>query len=412
MYGQGARGYQEGLLVDTIDRIRRNPEGRKVVHVRLSQLLPANRTAVRIKIIARMFRTLESGRHVQLFQISNDDLVLIVSPSGQRDVNNICDRIRTIFENDPITAIPPGGQDRFVLWFDLSLDAQLAIHTAQQLKQMAQKMPPRNDAAALPPLTPATLDDIQKKLAHINVIPFVRDQVACRVNPATYEAQIEFYEFFLSVGDIQRQIAPRLNILGDRWLFQDLSRTMDMRMLEVVVHAPHARGVPAISLNLNLETVTTPVFAAFLERIEPGQRIIVEVQAIDVLTNLSLYGDVKGALSELGHAVLIDGLTPATLKHLDVTHLQPDYAKLIWAPELTDMMDPSSDRSAAFVIKQVGAERIVLSRCDSQDALAWGVKSGIHVFQGRFLDAFGKPGRKRARPGPQAGAGAAPARQA
>ena len=79
MYNQGAKGYQETLLVDTLDRMRRNPEGRKVVHLRLSQLMPPNRTSVRIKIVTRMFRTLESGRQAQIFSLSNDDLVMIIN---------------------------------------------------------------------------------------------------------------------------------------------------------------------------------------------------------------------------------------------------------------------------------------------------------------------------------------------
>lgn len=170
---------------------------------------------------------------------------------------------------------------------------------------------------------------------------------------------------------------------------------MDLRMLEVVAHAPHARGVPGVSLNLNLETVTTPVFQAFLGRMEQGLKIIVEVQLADVLTNLGLYKDVKGALQGRGHAILIDGLTTATLKHFDVGQLKPDYTKLIWAPELWDMMAPGSDRSAVRMIEQVGAERTVLSRCDTQDALEWGIRTGILIFQGRFLDAFGKPSHRR-----------------
>jgi hypothetical protein len=395
MYGQGAKGYQEGLLVDQLDRIRRNPEGRKVVHIRLSQLLAPNRTSVRMRIVGRMFRTLESGRQIQMFPMFNDDLMLVVSPAAQRDVNNICDKIRSLFSTDPVTQTPPGEADRFVLWFDLSLDAALAISTAQQMKQLAQKAPPRAAVASMPTLTPKDLDEIQKKLAVANVIPFVRDQVACRVSPQTNEASIEFFEFFLSVADVQKALAPKINLLGDRWLFQDLSRTMDLKMLEVVTHAPHARGVPGVSLNLNLETVTTNVFAAFLGRMEAGLKIIVEVQLYDVLTNLDLYRDVKGALQAKGHAVLIDGLTTATLKHMDVGHLKPDYAKLIWAPELWDIMTPGSDRSPVQLIEQIGAERTVLSRCDSQDALEWGVRTGITIFQGRFLDAFGKPGRKR-----------------
>jgi len=393
MNTQGARGYQEGLLVDTLDRMRRNPEGRKVVHLRLSQLMAHNRTPVRVRIINRMFRNLESGRQVQLFPISNDDLVIIVNAGAQRDVANTCDRIRTLFESDPVTHISDGQQDKFILWFDLGLDAALAIHTAQQLRQMVLKMPPRNENA-LPGLTPASLDDVQKKLAFANIVPFIRDQVAVRIDPKTNAANIEFYEFFLAIADVQRALAPHINLLSDRWLFQDLSRTMDQRMLEMISRHPSARGAPAISLNLNLETVVTPTFQTFIERVEKGQKIIVEVQAVDVLTNLNLYNEVEAALSQLGHAVLIDGLTTTALSVLDVRRLNPDYAKLVWSPELLNTMDPRGSR-AATMVKQFGGDKIVLSRVDSPDALEWGVRSGIGLFQGRFLDSFSKSARKR-----------------
>ncbi|MDX2143762.1 MAG: EAL domain-containing protein [Rhodospirillaceae bacterium] len=397
MNTQGARGYQEGLLVDTLDRMRRNPEGRKVVHLRLSQLMPHNRTPVKVRIINRMFRNLESGRQAQIFLIGNDDMVMIVNAAAQRDMANICERIRTLFESDPITHTPAGEPDRFILWFDLNLDAALAIHTAQQLKQLVQKMPPRSETA-LPGLTPASLDDVQKKLAFANVVPFIRDQVAVRINAQTNAAAIEFYEFFMSVMDVQKAIAPGTNLLGDRWLFQELSRTMDQRMLEMVVRAPHARGVPAISLNLNLETVVTPTFLSFLERIEKEQRVIVEVQAMDVLNNLPLYTEVESALSQMKHAVLIDGLTTTALSVFDVSRLKPDYAKLVWAPELLNVMDSKGSRSTSM-IKQMGGDKIVLSRVDTADALQWGLRNGIELFQGRFLDSFGKPGRaKPARP--------------
>jgi EAL domain-containing protein (putative c-di-GMP-specific phosphodiesterase class I) len=394
MSTQGARGYQEGVLVDTLDRMRRNPEGRKVVHLRLSQLMPHNRTPVRIRIVNRMFRTLESGRQAQLFPIGNDDLVIIASAGAQRDVANICERIRTLFESDPITHVKDGEQDKFILWFDLGLDAALAIHTAQQLRAYVQKMPPRNENA-LPSLAPASLDDVQKKLAFANVVPFIRDQVAVRIDPQTYAASIEFYEFFMAIAEVQKMLAPQINLLGDRWLFQDLSRTMDQRMLEMISRHPHARGAPAISLNLNLETVVTPTFESFVQRVEKGQKVIVEVQAVDVLTNLTLYTEVQAALSQLGHAVLIDGLTTTALSVLDVGRLKPNYAKLVWSPELLNTMDPRGSRATAM-LKQLGGDKVVLSRVDTADALQWGVRSGIGLYQGRFLDSFSKPARKPA----------------
>lgn len=396
MSNQGAKGYQETLLVDTLDRMRRNPEGRKVVHLRLSQLLPANRTTVRIKIVTRMFRTLESGRQVQIFSLTNDDLAMIVNAGAQRDVNNIIHRIRKLYEGDPLTLDDAAGNDRFVAWYDLTMDAAMAIHAIQQLRQEAQQAPAKGAAQQTPTITPAALDEIHKKLAFLNVVPFVRDQVALRIDPATNQASIEFFEFFLSVGDLQRAVAPNWNLFGDKSLFQDLSRTMDLRMIEIVTRAPQARGAPSISINLNLETIFTQAFATFLERVEKGQKVIVEVQAVDLLTNFNMYLDAQSVLASMGHAVLIDGLSTTALSMIDVALMKPDYAKIIWTPELLDMMDPATNQSAAFIVHGIGAEKVVLSRCDSADALQWGLKTGISVFQGHFLDAYRKATKRRA----------------
>ncbi len=284
------------------------------------------------------------------------------------------------------------GNDQFVARYDLEVDSALAIGMAQDLKASAgetlRRPPP---ATGLPSMTPVQLDYVQKQLASTNIIPFVKDQVAMRINPGASDAAIEFFEFFLSVGDLQRAIMPDINIFADRWLFQDLSRTMDLRMLETVVRAPHARQCKTLSLNLNLETVATLAFEKFLERSPDNQKLIVEVQAIDVLANIRTYFDVCDVISGMGHSLLIDGLNPTTLQMLDVGRLEPDYAKIMWAPEFTDLLNPDSNKTASKMIDEVGPEKIVLARCDSQDAMAWGLKSGIRIFQGHFLDSFGKP---------------------
>lgn len=390
---QQATAYQENLLCDTLDRMRRNPEGRKVVHMHLSRLLPGNRTPVKSKIVSRMFGNLESGMHIQIFLLFNQDLVMTVNAGSQRDVNAICNRIRALFDDDPITYTEDDdGNDQFVVWYDLEVDSALAMSMAQDMRTAANanmNQPP--PSAGLPAMTPQQLDYVQKTLATTNIIPFVKDQVAMRINPGAADAAIEFFEFFLSVGDMQRAIIPEINIFSDRWLFQDLSRTMDLRMLETVVRAPHARECKTLSLNLNLETVSTIAFEKFLERSPENQKLIVEVQAIDVLANIRTYFDVHDVLSGLGHSLLIDGLNPTTLQMLDVGPLEPDYAKIMWAPEFVDLLNPDSNKSASSMIEEVGAEKIILARCDSQAAMGWGLKSGIRIFQGHFLDSFGKP---------------------
>lgn len=363
------------------------------MHLRLGQMLPQNRTPVRLKILNRMFRSLESGRQVQMFNLSAGDLVMIVNSGVQRDVNNIIQRIRSLFESDPIIVPDANGEDRFCTWFDLSLDAPLALHAAQELKRVAQTGPQRVEAPPLPPLTPLTLDDIQKKLAFANIVPFVRDQPVLRINPSTYEAAIEFTEFFLSVGELQRAAAPNINILGDRWLFQDLSRTMDMRMLETVVRAPHARESAAISLNLNLETVITAAFQAFLNNMP--KKVVIEVQPIDIFTNPSMFMDVQGAMKAMGHAMLIDGLNVGTLRLLDVAMLKPDYVKVAWSQDLSESGSGEAAKVMDSVGAAVGAGKMIISRCESSKALSWGLKHGVTLFQGRFLDSL-KSNRRRA----------------
>jgi hypothetical protein len=115
---------------------------------------------------------------------------------------------------------------------------------------------------------------------------------------------------------------------------------------------------------------------------------------MDLLTNINMYLDIRNVLASMGHAILVDGLSTATLQSLDVAAMKPDYAKIIWAPELLDLMDPNSNRTATGMVEAIGAERVILSRCDSANALQWGLKSGIGLFQGYFLDSFNKA-RKR-----------------
>ena len=131
---QSTTAYQENLLCDTLDRMRRNPEGRKVVHLHISKLLPGNKTPVKSKIVSRMFGNLESGMHVQIFPMINQDLVMTVNSGSQRDVNATCNRIRTLFEDDPATHVEDAqGNDQFVNWYDLEVDSAMAIAMAQDL---------------------------------------------------------------------------------------------------------------------------------------------------------------------------------------------------------------------------------------------------------------------------------------
>ena len=60
------------------------------------------------------------------------------------------------------------------------------------------------------------------------------------------------------------------------------------------------------------------------------------------------------------------------------------------------MMDPASNRNASHMVQEIGAAKVILSRVDTPAALAWGLKSGISVFQGHFFDSFGRAKKRPA----------------
>lgn len=182
------------------------------------------------------------------------------------------------------------------------------------------------------------------------------------------------------MADLKKAIAPDVNVLSNRWLFQHLSETLDKRMLgifkELFAHTPKN-----ISLNLNISTIFTPAFEQFLAEMPENMSIIVEVQLMDIIQNTQNYLVARDLLHEAGHQILIDGLHPISFEFMDMNILDSDLMKLNWTPALNK--ETESDR-----LREIDPERIILMRCEDEDSLRWGLMHNIRRFQGYFIDAL------------------------
>ncbi|WP_176525267.1 EAL domain-containing protein [Caenispirillum bisanense] len=393
----------ERLLLDAIDRLRRKAGGGRAVHLHLSRLLPVNRLPVRIRVVARMFKSLETGHGANVYRLSNDDLVILGRALPVNEIDTIVHRVRSLFEHDPVTYAGRGWNDPndpFVSWFDLMTDwralsdeiARLEEARLAALQRQGSGGPVSPFSWSAPkdagpePIDPRALDRVLTAFEGFDITAHMRRQPAVRITEARV-AEIAFEEFFVSIGHLQRGLAPDVVLTADRWLFQDFSRALDRRMLQVLTTQPLARRPGTISLNLNLESTRDPFFERFVASLGRKQGMVVEVQVIDVFADIAGYEAARDALREAGHKVLIDGLSPVTLRLLDVRRLDPDYAKVLWNADLAS--EQTADKSAAFAaeVKAVGPERVVLARCDTEAAVLWGLENGIRVFQGRFIDA-------------------------
>lgn len=377
----------ERLMLDTLERVGRLREGRLAVHIHLSRLRPENREDAHLRIAVRLLDPLASGYRCQLFVLSNNDIVILGRDVPYEDVDATLRKLRSLFGKDPLTREDAGdGRDQFATIYDLERDDYDAYLTIAQEMLLAAERRQNSQAAASvarEPLTAMMLDAVVGALDKVDMTGFVRRQSAVHV--AGPKAEVVFQEFFFAMPDLQRAVAPNVTLTSNHWLFRHLSAVLDKLMITAVARMRVRQRPLGISLNLNVNTLAQPQFQAFVEGLPPGQLLVVEIEPVDAFAHFAAFSEARDQLRAKGHKIALDRVTPLTLELVDLALFDADYLKLIWSPDLADHAQAGQERE---MIAAAGPERCILSRCDSEAAVSWGLEMGIVWFQGRFVDAM------------------------
>ncbi|AMW34366.1 EAL domain-containing protein [Haematospirillum jordaniae] len=381
--------HSERELLDTVERGGRTPAGRTAVHLHLSQLLPSNRTPSHLRMAASLFMPLQSLNAVRVFSLSCGDIMVVGKDMPEDEVERVINRIRSLFHDDPLSWYDEdeGIPDPFVTWYAFEVDLQVLLPVVRSILAEAEKR--RQAMGMLPPepepIGPGDLGGMISGLDSLNIRRNIHRQPCIHITEK--QAEILFEEFYVSVSSIGRVIAPHRDILSERWLFQEFSRTLDTRMIAALVRSEVAALPRTISLNLNLESLDSKEYDVLRRSMDPDRHIVVEVQVIDVFTNLDRWLSAKPMLRETGDFLALDGLTPSMGGVMDLERLDPDFVKVIWSPEMAAPEHPTAVSDIRSIVNALGGDRVILSRCDSQVAVTWGIEHGIRSFQGRFIDA-------------------------
>ncbi|MBC7905933.1 MAG: hypothetical protein H7Y60_04185 [Rhodospirillaceae bacterium] len=376
----------ESLLFDAAERVGRIREGRLALHLHLSQLLPQNREDAKIRIAARMFESMVDVFRGQMFLLTQSDIVLICKDARMADLDAIVYKLRALFSKDPLTyAESADGEDRFCTYYELESDYDAFFVVCSQLVESAKKrIADARTAAPIQPLDARNLNKVIEAIGSSDIAGVVRRQPCVRFSDKMV-AEVAFQEFFMSIADLQKVLAPDVNILSNRWLFQHLSHLLDLRVLSVLQDAGFRKLPAAFSVNLNMATVNTPVFKQFEASIKGRAGLVVEFQLMDIFNNLDGFLEVRDLLRSHGHISVLDGMSPITLQFLDAELYDTDFVKVNWSP---DMADEVVTQDLHDALGPVGFERVILARCDTENSIAWGLNQGIRHFQGRFLDSM------------------------
>ncbi len=368
----------ETYLMETLDRIAKLSVPFYGVYVGMSMLSPSNRGYRQLEIVSKLFDPLLVNDQSRLFLLSNKDFVLIGTQISLEEIEEVLYQIKSLFSDDAAIVRQKENTFEQIFFLDKDMDRLKAIIREKTPNISLQTTQQVNQESSL--FNPEMLDLLLGKLERLNAIDFIHRQSVLSLNPQKGNS-ILFQEFYTSILQVQQKLCPSCDLFSDKFLFNQLTQTLDRRMLAVLANLGLMSYPPAISLNLNLSTISEPIFDRLIQ-VWPTP-IIVELQISDIFYDMRIYFDMAEKIHKKGHKVLIDALSVTDLSYLDLFRLKPDFIKLFWSP----LMEEQQTKSLLKPYLSTPSIGVVLARCGSEDALKWGVKQGIQNFQGHYIDA-------------------------
>jgi hypothetical protein len=378
---------QEYLLLDYLQRLGRNLEGRMAVHIHLSRLRPQNRQDHHIRIAAATFEGMVNNYEGQIFVLSNSDLFFICKDAAIEDIDAAIMKVRYLFSEDPLSQ---GDEEedlaRFCTWynvesqFDELLDIVKSMHRERERKArlaVASEKGAQLNKGSRKALDPEQLGKLENFLRRADLSNLMRRQAVCAITPGSQAPQPVFRELYISIADLQQSVLPEFDLASNLWLFQHLTQTLDSRMLSMLVRNDDSSIASSFSINLN--------FDSSLKAIARGT-VVIELQKIDIFGDMGAYMFARDFMRERGYRICLDGLNHLTLQFIDRERLGLDLLKLIWTPDMADDLSGSRTSELKEHIDRCGRARIILARCDSDEAVRFGQSLGITMYQGRYID--------------------------
>lgn len=378
----------------------------RAMHFHFSQLQEHYRSNYQIKIAVNLITDLLRDNQGGIFVMGDFTLIVAAKSVSKAQIEKVIFQLRYLFADDPLAYGIEGEENpAFCDILDLSKQyvefdtlAKACMNRKIRIQQQAREQRVTDDTPASAVdtgFTPHMLASIEKTLEKADLSGVLRRQPICAAVPDMTVRQV-YDEFYINIQHLRQLLGTEANLLGNRCLFKYLTQVLDLRMLDMIRRGMGRYLEKPISLNLNVDTLLSESFTEFNEAIKPANKvsIVIEIQLEDVFGDMSAFMLARDMVQNMGYRVCLDGLTPLTFTQVDRKKLGFDLVKLLWNADMESELDSVANRELSDMIRQCGANRVILCRCDNRQAVDYGQALGISLFQGRFLDQLIDPTAK------------------
>lgn len=380
---------QEQALLNHIKRLERNGQDHLCVQIHLSSLIAFDRLPDCQNIARTMMDRAARTHDASLFELFNSDLFLVYHRSNAAQIEEDLNRLRRVCREDPFFAAGAEADAAFCSHFDLgegyeTLSERVLSLLAERAEMERSASGPRRNAL---PISLADLAAVEKAIAQADLSAMTSRQAICQLDE-NGRPQPLFHELFTSMSTLRDTLLPGHDIFSDPWLFQHLTTKLDQRMLAWLAKNDDATLRHSFSINVNVTSVSSPRFLELDEELDQKRRntIFIELQALDIFADVDRYLFVRDFLLDRGYRICLDGVTELSLPYIDRADIGAELVKLQWSKTLRSQVEGRNRKDLRSAIEKTDPARIILTRCESDDAIELGHELGIHLYQGHFLD--------------------------
>lgn len=380
------------MFLDYVLRLDRFRKDRRAILVHVSRLRPYNRREHHLRIASSCFDTLAKKFEGGLFRMSNDDLIFVAKGAGLADLEEVVQKLRYLFNQDPLVNLVDDDESAFCSWFALETDygdfRRMAEGFEAEMRAQRQ-LADEPSRARIEPMDPRRLALVEQAINTADLSFLIRRQSVCFAAPGRAPQPL-LQELYVAIDELSRAIMPGIDFRGDRWLFLHLTRMLDQRMLATLMHRDQLDPTSGFALNLNVATTLSPAFYDFDRAVGASRAsaAVLELQMIDIFADPASYMFARDWLKGRGYKLCLDGVKPLLLPLIDRDWLAVDLVKIDWSPDLASDLVGRGGERLKQAIDVIGRDRVILCHCDNEAARGLGESLGITMFQGYHFDGL------------------------
>lgn len=391
----------ETRLVETLSDITDSRDQWQLLVYNLSELLDEYKSDYQLRIAMNLAHDLLHSLDGGIYMCSNGDLAILVSRLNPQLARKLTFQLRYLYMDDPL-AYEVGGDENEAFFTHYLLHQHYAECFDRFSKQMV-----RAERASQPAKRPidnnkgifnaSRMASVESQLARVDLTDAMRRQA---IYVLTHNVQLRrvFEEMYIHIPHLRELLDLQVDFLSNPWLFKYLTQILDERMLRMLQDKKQSLLASPISINVNASTLLSDAFIKFDASLDSSQKVAVvfEVPVVDAFADTHGFIAACKTAQKRGYRVCLDGLNEMSFIQIPPEAFGADLVKLQWSAASDTELNSAEKEKLRHAAKEVGSKRLILCRCDNEDAIEYGKALGISLFQGRWLDQQMHPDSKQA----------------